>query len=137
MNDDVRSYVYGTIVIFLVGVFAWVGFLYVNACGFTLTCHSGDLAVYRTPVPTLAPAMLPVQKPETASELVSAEGVCEVLAVDLVGAWVSSGVSESETFQFDDMHGARCETTFSKAKLLFDDTQDLSVQVVSVGTPVE
>lgn len=137
MNDDVRSYIYGTIVVFLIGVLAWVGFLYLNACGFTLTCHSGDLAVYRTPVPTLIPAAFPVENPETAQELASTEGTCEVLAVDLVSAWVASGVSESETFQFDDKHGAKCETTFSEAKLLFDDTQDLSSQTVPVGKPVE
>ncbi len=59
MNDDVRKYIYGTVVVFVVGVLIWVGFIFVNACGFTLTCKRGELAVERTPIPTLIPATLP------------------------------------------------------------------------------
>jgi mono/diheme cytochrome c family protein len=59
MNDDVRKYIYGTLVVFVVGVSIWLTFIFVNACGFTLTCKRGALLVERTPIPTLIPATLP------------------------------------------------------------------------------
>ena len=136
MNDDVRSYIYGTIIVFIVGVFAWVGFLYLNACGFTLTCERGDLQVYRTPVPTLIPATMPVMQPENNQETTTQE-LCQVIAQDLIEAWVVSGVSEKENFQFTDANGLTCETTFEKAKSFFDDTQNLSSQIIFVGKPVQ
>ena len=138
MNDDVRSYIYGTIIIFLVGVFAWVSFLYLNACGFTLTCERGDLPVYRTPVPTLIPATMPVAALEEATnEEVSTQELCEVNAQALIEAWVASGVSETESFQFTDSNDLTCDTTFAEAKALFNNTQDLSSQTVFVGKPVQ
>jgi|SRR5688572_32554133 len=138
MNDDVRSYIYGTIVIFLVGVFAWVSFLYLSSCGFTLTCERGELSVYRTPVPTLIPATLPVVPlNETSSEEATTQELCEVNAQVLVEAWVVSGVSETETFQFTDSNGLACETTFAEAKALFDDNQDFASQTIFVGKPAQ
>jgi hypothetical protein len=136
MNDDVRSYIYGTIIIFLVGVSAWVGFLYLNACGFTLTCKSGELPVYRTPVPTLIPATLPVAQPETNQEVTTQE-LCEVNAQTLIEAWVTSNVAETQTFEFIDANGLTCETIFEEAKSLFDDTQELSSQTIFVGKPTQ
>ena len=41
MNDDVRKYIYTTLTIFVLGLIVWIGFLFVNACGFTLTCNRG------------------------------------------------------------------------------------------------
>ncbi|MBL8092111.1 MAG: hypothetical protein KF758_02540 [Anaerolineales bacterium] len=137
MNDDVRSYIYGTIVIFLVGVMAWIGFLYLNACGFTLTCVRGDLPVYRTPVPSLIPATMPVMQPETASEEITTQELCEVNAQALIEAWVASSVAESQTFQFTDANGLTCQTTFEEAKALFDSAQQLSSQIIFVGKPVQ
>lgn len=135
MNDDVRSYIYGTLIIFLIGVASWVGFLYLNACGFTLTCKSGELPVYRTPVPTLIPATLSVVQPNTDQEEVTTQELCEVNAQSLIATWVTSGVSETETFEFTDANGLTCETTFEEAKALFDDTQELSAQTIFVGKP--
>ncbi|KAA0264902.1 MAG: hypothetical protein EDM79_17625, partial [Chloroflexi bacterium] len=89
MNDDVRRYIYGALTVFLVGVLAWVGFIYVNACGFTLTCHRGDLTAARTPVPTLIPATLPAMQADSSSA--STPDECYVAAADLVGAWVEAG----------------------------------------------
>jgi hypothetical protein len=137
MNDDVRSYIYGTIVIFLIGVMAWIGFLYISSCGFTLTCYRGELAVYRTPVPTLVPATMPVMQPETNSEEVTTQELCEVNAQTLIEAWVASGVSESQTFQFTDDNGLTCQTTFEEVKSLFDSTQELSSQTLFVGKPIQ
>lgn len=136
MNDDVRTYIYSTLVIFLVGVLSWVGFLYLNACGFTLTCKSGDLPVYRTPVPSLIPATLPVAQLETNQEEVTTQELCQVNAQALIEAWVTSGVSETETFEFIDSNGLTCGTTFEEAKALFDDTQELSAQTIFVGKPI-
>jgi mono/diheme cytochrome c family protein len=59
MKDDVRKYIYGTLVVFVVGVATWISFIFINACGFTLTCKRGALFVERTPIPTLIPATLP------------------------------------------------------------------------------
>ena len=138
MNDDVRSYIYGTIIVFIVGVFAWVGFLYLNACGFTLTCKRGDLAVYRTPIPTLIPATMPVAPLEERNQgEATTQELCQVIAQDLIEAWVTSGVAETQTFQFTDANGLTCETTFEEAKILFDDTQELSSQTIFVGKPVQ
>jgi len=138
MNDDVRSYIYGTIVIFLVGVMAWVGFLYINACGITLTCYRGELLVDRTPVPTLIPATMPVMAVEEEIQTeASTSDTCQIAAQDLIAAWVGSGTGETEIFQFTDANGLTCETTFEEAKPLFDSTQSLSSQVIFVGKPVK
>jgi mono/diheme cytochrome c family protein len=57
--NDVRRYIYGTLLIFVCGVFAWVGFIFFNACGLTTSCLRGSLKVERTSIPTLIPATLP------------------------------------------------------------------------------
>lgn len=138
MNDDVKSYIYGTIVIFLIGVFAWVSFLFLSSCGFSLNCERGELEVYRTPVPTLIPATMQVAKPETtSSEEVTTQELCEVNAQTLIETWVASGSSETETFAFTDTNGLTCETTFEEAKSLFDNTQELSTQTIFVGKPTQ
>lgn len=137
MNDDVRSYIYGTFIIFLVGVMAWVGFIYINACGITLTCHRGDLPVERTPVPTLLPATMPVTQPKTGVEEATTQELCQVNAQTFIEAWVASGVAESQPFQFTDDNGLTCQTTFEEAKSLFDNTQELSSQTLFVGKPVQ
>lgn len=118
MNDDVRKYIYGAIGVFLVGVVVWLGILFVNACGFTLTCNRGNLPVARTPVPTLIPATLPAMETESGEAAAPAE-VCYTAAADLIGAWADAGAPESEPFQFTDAHGRACESTFEDVKPLF------------------
>lgn len=117
MNDDVRKYIYGALIVFLSGVFLWLGFLFVNACGFTLTCKRGDLLVVRTPIPTLIPATLPASGTGNGQSILSER--CRVLAVDLIGAWVDDGSPETKTFQFTDITGQNCEATFDEVKPLF------------------
>jgi mono/diheme cytochrome c family protein len=58
MNDDTRRLIYGTIVAFLVFILAWLGFVYISACGFTVTCIRANQLVERTPIPTLIPVKL-------------------------------------------------------------------------------
>ncbi len=117
MNDDVRKYIYNTLTIFVVGLVVWISFLFVNACGFTLTCKRGAAPVERTPIPTLFPATLPAMKTDSGNIVISEQ--CHVAAVDLIGAWVEAGSSETEAFQFTDMNGQNCESTFQEVKPLF------------------
>ncbi len=117
MNDDVRKYIYGTLIVFVAGVLIWVGFIFVNACGFTLTCKQGALPVERTPIPTLIPATLPAM--QTGGGEVGKSDQCRVLAVDLIGAWVEAGSPESNSFQFKDLNGQNCESTFVEVQPLF------------------
>jgi hypothetical protein len=117
MNDDVRKYIYGTLIVFVVGVSTWIGFIFVNACGFTLTCKRGASLVERTPIPTLLPATLPAI--ETGGGIVIVSDQCRVAAVDLIGAWVSAGAPESDAFQFTDINDQRCVSTFEEVKPLF------------------
>lgn len=119
MNDNVRTITYGTLIVFVIGLFVWIGFLYVNACGFTLTCHRGAPPVERTPIPTLLPATLPPMQP--AADETAVPDTCRVAAVDLLGAWVEAGYSETEPFQFTDLNGQNCEATFADVKPLFVD----------------
>jgi mono/diheme cytochrome c family protein len=59
MNDDVRKTIYTTLILFVFGVLAWVGFIFFNACGLSASCPSGVAKVERTSMPTLIPATLP------------------------------------------------------------------------------
>jgi hypothetical protein len=117
MGDDVRRYVYGTLVVFVLLLFAWVGFVYVNACGFTVTCLRGQIPVDRTPIPTLVPATLPAL--ERVGGAGEASARCEIAAADLIGAWVAAGSPESQSFPFTDLDGRPCETDFEEVKPLF------------------
>jgi hypothetical protein len=117
MNDDVRKYIFTTLTIFVFGLIVWIGFLFINACGFTLTCKQGAFPVDRTPIPTLLPATLPVM--ETGKGNVVISDRCRVAAVDLIGEWVSAGASETDPFKFIDINGQNCESTFEEIKPLF------------------
>ena len=110
MSDDLRRIIYGTIFGFLGVVVLWVTTLYLFSCGFTLSCHSADLLVVRTPVPTLIPvehtdAHMDAEMPEFTK--------CQIGASDLVGAWVSAGSPETEAFPFTDINGQSCEGTYA------------------------
>ena len=112
MNDDVRRVVYGTVAGFLAVVVGWVGFIYLNACGFTLSCNRARPLVVRTPIPTLIPvehgsAQMPAPSSSVFDE-------CQVAANDLVGAWVSAGHPEADPFPFTAIDGQACEGTFTE-----------------------
>lgn len=117
MKDDVRKYIYGAVTVFLLGVLAWVAIVYVNSCGFTLTCIRGAQPVVRTPIPTLLPATMPAAQTGNGKVVVSDK--CRVAAVDLIGAWVEAGSSETEAFQFTDINGLNCESSFAEVMPLF------------------
>jgi hypothetical protein len=116
MKDDVKKYIYGTVIVFVVGVLAFlVGIVYTNACGFTLSCKRGALAVERTPIPTLIPANMPVMESGEAAP----QGQCRVAAADLIGAWVDAGSPETDAFEFVDASGQNCASTFEEVRPLF------------------
>lgn len=117
MNDDVQKYIYGTLTIFIFGVMIWVGFIFINACGFSLACKQAEAVVERTPIPTLVPATMPVLEVNGKPVLVS--DACRVLAADLIGAWVSAKSPEKDAFQFVDVDGRNCAATFAEVELLF------------------
>jgi hypothetical protein len=110
MNDDVRRVIYGTLIGFLAVVLGWVGFIYINACGFTFTCNRGDPLVVRTPIPTLIPAGHEAPQMESGG---AEFNKCEAAAAELIGAWVDAGNPETEPFPFTDLNGQACEGTFS------------------------
>jgi hypothetical protein len=116
MNDDTRGLIYGTLVVFLVFILAWLGFVYVSACGFTLNCVQGRPLVVRTPIPTL----IPFEGSQVQSGMPETEfNQCRVAAVDLIGAWVSAGHTGTDPFQFTDLNGQECEATFADIQPLF------------------
>ena len=117
MNDDVRRYIYGAVIVFLVGLLAWVGIIFVNACGLSLVCNRGNKLPETTPIPTLIPATLPVMEMDSAPA--AASDKCYVAGTDLIGAWVEAGSPESDPFEFTDANGATCEAAFEDILPLF------------------
>ena len=108
--NDVRRLIYATIVAFLLFLVFWFSVVYISACGFTLSCNRGAPLIIRTPIPTLIPVHSQPQ-----SEIGVAEfNECQVSAIDLIGAWVSSAYPETETFPFTDVNGESCEGRFKE-----------------------
>jgi hypothetical protein len=116
MKDDTRNLILGTIVAFLLFIGAWLGFIFISACGFTLTCNQAAPLVERTSVPTLIPVRQANAQP-TAVKFNRNE--CRVAAVDLIGAWISAGHPEKEPFPFTDLNGQNCTATFADLQPLF------------------
>lgn len=115
-NDDTRGLILGTIVLFLVGLVAWLSFVYISACSFTLNCLQGAPLVVRTPIPTLIPLGDVEQQPgSTESDF----NKCQISATDLIAAWVVAGHTETEPFPFTDLNGQDCEATFADIQPIF------------------
>jgi hypothetical protein len=115
-ENDVRRWIYITLVAFLLFLVFWFSIVYISACGFTLTCNQGLPLVIRTPIPTLIPVKQSApQEGTSASEF----NKCRVGATDLIGGWVSAGHPESEPFAFTDVNGQSCEGTFADVQPLF------------------
>lgn len=108
--NDVRKTIYGTIIGFFLMLGLWFSIVYVSACGFTFTCNRGAPLVDRTPIPTLIPATMPAQAVGGGT----AFDKCQVAAVDLIGAWVTAGVPETDKFAFTDVNGQGCEAVFGR-----------------------
>jgi hypothetical protein len=109
MNDDVRRFIYGTIIGFGLLMAVWFSIIYISACGFSFTCYQASPLVIRTPIPTLIPA---AHVENQGSEEMSNFNQCLVSATDLIGAWVTAESPESEPFPFSDVNGSPCEGTY-------------------------
>ena len=60
MGDDVSKIIYGVLIAFVVVIAAWIGYVFIVGCGFSLDCKSYYAPPERTPIPTLIPARLPI-----------------------------------------------------------------------------
>lgn len=127
MNDDVRKIIYGTIAVLLLGVTAWIGIIYVSACGVSLSCQRGAPRVDRTPIPTLIPATLPAQdvswEVQPPAALPAVPQLCRIAAVNFIGAWADSQTpksTEAAPFYFVDKDGRNCEANFSDVQALLN-----------------
>jgi len=109
--NDVRKVIYGTIIGFFLMLGLWFSIIYISSCGLTFTCNRGEPPVDVTPIPTLIPATMPVQ---SAGGDAGAFNKCQIAAVDLIGAWVTAGVPETDKFQFTDVKGQDCEAVFGR-----------------------
>jgi hypothetical protein len=119
-DDDVRKYIYGALTAFLVVVLVWLSVVYISACGMTLTCKQGAFPIERTPIPTLFPATLPAVGVGN-GQVLSVSEACRVAATELIGAWVSAKSPEKDAFQFVDVNGKKCESTFAEVESLFNE----------------
>ncbi len=109
--NDVRKMIFGAIIGLMLVLGLMFRIVYVSSCGLTFTCEQADAKVDRTPIPTLIPATLPVQSMGADS---GAFNKCQVAAVDLIGAWVTAGVPETDKFTFTDIKGQACEAVFGR-----------------------
>jgi cytochrome c553 len=117
MKADFKTWILVLIFVLPVFLLAFIVILYVGNCGFRTDCSKVGLPeVIHTPIPTLIPATLPV--PEMGSPT-GGGSRCSVTARSLLAAWVSSGYSETERFEFTDMNDATCEATYADVKPLF------------------
>jgi hypothetical protein len=113
MNDDVRRFIYGTIIGFGMLMAVWFSIIYVSSCGFTFNCVRASPLVIRTPIPTLIPHA-PAENQNGAENPAAVDfNACQVSATDLIGAWVTAGSPEAEAFPFTDIHGDPCEGIYA------------------------
>ena len=109
MNDSAKKIVFGALVGLPTLVLVWLLSLYFLGCGSTNSC-TGLPQLTLTPVPTLRAATMPA--PNVGADAVTATPKCSVTALNLIGAWVSSGYSEKDAFAFSDLNGQNCAATF-------------------------
>lgn len=108
--NSVQKIIYGILIISIGMLIVWIGFIYLSACNFSFTCQRGQTTSERIPVLTLAATPLPTPAYSVTPPSVEQ---CRVAAVNLIGAWVSAGYSETEPFIFIDADGLFCRATFT------------------------
>jgi len=102
-RDDFQKILYGVLVVFILGILIYIGFI--------STLASASPAPERTPIPTLIPATLP------APQAVAGPAKCSVKIVDLFAAWINAGYPEIEPFDLTAQDGVVCTALF-KADIL-------------------
>ena len=95
----------------------FIAALYFLNCGFSGNCtFISQIEIIHTPIPTLIPATLPskvsVSQPETQAE-------CMTTARTLLSTWVDAGYQETQPFQYSDINGNICQTTFADVMPIF------------------
>ncbi|MEJ5240294.1 MAG: hypothetical protein WHS87_03775 [Anaerolineales bacterium] len=110
MRDDVQKLIYGVLAGFVILMVVWIAYIYITACGFSLSCKKVSTLPPLTPIPTLIPATMPVPERAAAGEF----NKCQIAAVNLIGAWVNAGYPENDPFTFTDVKGRTCQATFYK-----------------------
>jgi hypothetical protein len=93
-RDDFQKILYGVLVLFIIGILLYVGFI--------STLASASPAPERTPIPTLIAATLP------APQAAAGPAKCAVRAVDLFAAWIKAGYPETDPFDFTAQDGTLC-----------------------------
>jgi mono/diheme cytochrome c family protein len=58
--DDFKKIIYAVLVGFAVLMVVWLGFLFLNSCGFDFSCQKAVKLPAETPIPTLIPATMPI-----------------------------------------------------------------------------
>ncbi len=110
MRDDVQKLIYGVLAGFVILIAVWIAYIYITACGFSLSCRKASTLPPLTPIPTLIPATMPAPERAAAGEF----NKCQIAALNLIGAWVSAGYPENDPFTFTDVKGRTCQATFYK-----------------------
>lgn len=110
MRDDVQKLIYGVLAGFVILMVVWIAYIYIAACGFSLSCQKVSTLPPLTPIPTLIPATMPAPQRAAAGEF----NKCQIAALNLIGAWVSAGYPENDPFTFTDLKGRTCQATFYK-----------------------
>lgn len=111
MRDNTKNIIFTVLVGLPTVVIVWLFSLYFFGCGTNNTC-TGIPQPEMTSIPTLAAATMPA--PKVGAEAAAAIPRCRIAAVDLLGAWVSAGYSETEPFAFTDANGKNCTGTFKE-----------------------
>jgi len=109
MNDSTKKIIYTVLVGLPTVVITWMFSLYFFGCGTTNSC-TGIPQPDLTPIPTLLAATLPA--PKVGVDAAPTAPKCRIAALDLLGAWVDAGYSETETFSFTDVKGSICSGTY-------------------------
>ncbi|GAB4501523.1 MAG: hypothetical protein Fur0035_10650 [Anaerolineales bacterium] len=95
-------------ILMALGIFFPAG-LYAFNCQKNNTC-TGIAEPVTTPIPTLIAATLPAPRVGAGAAPVTVK--CQITAVELIGAWVSAGSPETDSFNFTDLTGRACAATF-------------------------
>lgn len=125
MKDNFSKFFYWVLILFSVGIIAFVLLVTYFSCGFSPDCSQGQWKVERTPLAVPPPASLPEVEFQYDAEVptpISASEPCRIVAADLMAAWVSTGYPGEEPFRFTDLDGKTCEANFSDdIQKLFDE----------------
>ena len=109
MKDQTKTIIFVVMFGLPVMLIAYVFGLYFFGCGTTDSCTGIEKPVV-TPIPTLIAATMPA--PKVGADAGPLLVKCQVTAVDLIGAWVSAGAPETDSFQFTDLKEQNCTATF-------------------------